>query len=102
MDKIDDMELLKTWLAGERGRSVGLARHLGVPASFVARMATGDKPIPVEHGASIEAFTGGVVTRRQMFPNDWQRVWPEIASTDSMAANDPQASQRAEQGVANA
>jgi len=74
---------LKSWLAAERGRSVRLARHLNVPASFVARMSEGDKPVPIAHGASIEQFTEGAVTRRQLFPNDWHRIWPELATGTS-------------------
>lgn len=74
------MENLKSWLSRERGRGVGLARHLSVPPSFVSKMADGSKPIPVEHGAAIETFTGGAVTRQSMFPNDWQRIWPELAA----------------------
>lgn len=77
------MEVLKSWLSSERGRSLGLAKHLGVVPSFVNKMAAGEKPVPVEHGAPIEAFTGGAVTRQQMFPNDWRRIWPELAACES-------------------
>jgi DNA-binding transcriptional regulator YdaS (Cro superfamily) len=91
------MELLKSWLSAEYGRNARLAKHLKVPSSFITKMALGDKPVPVDHGAAIEQFTGGEVTRQQMFPNDWQRIWPELATTP--AANDPQAPQPAEQGV---
>ena len=73
------MHILKNWLDGERGRGVRLAKHLNVPPSFVTKMATGERPIPFEHGAPIEAFTEQVVTRRELFPNDWLRVWPELA-----------------------
>ena len=74
------MELLKTWLASERGRSLGLARHLAVPPSFITKMASGERPVPIEHGAGIEAFTCGAVTRQALFPNDWHRIWPELAA----------------------
>lgn len=47
------------------------------------------------HGAAIEQFTQGAVTRQQMFPNDWQRIWPELA-TDAPVTEQPA------QGVANA
>ncbi len=91
------MEVLKSWLIAERGRGVRLARHLGVPPSFVAKMSEGDKPVPVAHGAAIEQFTEGAVTRQAMFPNDWQRIWPELATTP--AANDAHAAQVAQQGA---
>ena len=73
------MELLKTWLSAERGRGVRLAAHLRVPPSFVAKMASGDKSIPLEHASAIERFTGGAVTRRDIRPDDWQDIWPELA-----------------------
>lgn len=42
------------------------------------------------HGAAIEQFTQGAVTRQQMFPNDWQRIWPELA-TDAPFTEQPTA-----------
>lgn len=77
------MEILKSWLSAEHGRVGRLARHLGVPSSFVSAMADGRKPIPMQHGAGIELFTSGAVPRRLMFPNDWQRIWPELASYEA-------------------
>lgn len=77
------MEELKVWLNAQRGRGCWLAKCLNVPPSFVSNMADGKKPIPVQHGASIEKFTLGAVTRQQMFPNDWQRIWPELAANDA-------------------
>lgn len=93
------MEILKSWLAAERGRSLRLAQHLGVVPSFINKMASGERPVPSEHAASIESFTGGAVTRKALFPNDWQRIWPELASGD--APNPAQAPERAEAGVTN-
>jgi len=89
------MEILKSWLAAERGRSLGLARELRVVPSFVNKMASGERPIPMEHGAAIDRFTNGAVTRQAMFPNDWQRIWPELAE----AAAEVGASHTADQGT---
>lgn len=75
---IGAMEPLRSWLAAERGRASRLARHLGVPPSFIAKMASGEKAIPMCHAAPIEAFTGGAVTRQQMFPGVWRTHWPEL------------------------
>lgn len=72
---------LKIWLSQERGRAKLLAEYLKVPQSFVSRMAAGDKPVPVEHGAAIELFTDGAFSRRDYWPNSWQRIWPEMAGT---------------------
>ena len=77
------MEILKTWLSAERGRAKRLAEHLNVVPSFVTKMADGEKAVPFQYGAAIEAFTGGKVSRRRMFPNDWERIWPELITADA-------------------
>jgi len=71
---------IKTYLSQERGRQAALARAIGAHAPDVSRWADGKRPIPMEYGAAIEAATGGLVTRREMFPNDWRRLWPELAA----------------------
>lgn len=60
-----------------------LAAHLKVPPSFVHKMANGSRPVPVEHGAPIEGFTNGEVSRPELFPLDWQRIWPELAGNET-------------------
>lgn len=73
---------LKTWLSAERGRGAALAAALRVPPSFVTKMGNGEKPIPVDHMADIESFTGGAVTRQEMCP-EWRRIWPELAESSN-------------------
>ena len=80
------MEVLKSWLAGERGRSSALAKHLRIPSSNVARWLAGERPIPIEHAAAIERFTGGEVTRKDLFPDRWRDIWPELALRRSVAS----------------
>ena len=82
VDTMSIMEILKTWLSAERGRGVRLAACLHVPPSFVAKMASGDKSIPLEHATAIEKFTGGFVTRRDIRPDDWRDIWPELADSE--------------------
>lgn len=70
---------LRSWLSEESGRGRKLAAHLRVPPSFVSKMASGERPVPTEHGAAIELFTGGAFSRRDYWPDSWQRIWPEMA-----------------------
>lgn len=74
------MNKFKTWANGERGRISALARHLNAPASYVNNMVNGKKPVPIHHGAAIDKFTGGAVSRQDLFPDSWQRIWPELAT----------------------
>ena len=63
-----------------RGALRALARQIDAHEPDVSRWASGERPIPLRYAALIESATGGAVTRRDMFPNDWQRIWPELAA----------------------
>jgi DNA-binding transcriptional regulator YdaS (Cro superfamily) len=75
---------LNEWLKQERGRQAELARHLGIKPPQVADWISHDKPVPVVHMAAIEAYTAGAVTRREMRPDDWQRIWPELGRSSNI------------------
>lgn len=62
----------------ERASGVSaLARLIGVNQSTVSMWRARGGSVPVEHCAAIEAATG--VTRRELRPDDWSRIWPELA-----------------------
>jgi DNA-binding transcriptional regulator YdaS (Cro superfamily) len=71
---------LKTYLSQERGRARRLARAVGAHESDVSDWANRKRPIPLHFGVPIERATDGAVTRREMFPDRWQTVWPELAA----------------------
>lgn len=77
---------LKSWIKSEHGRSVALARIIGVPQSFVSKMASGEKPVPFDRCIPIERATGGEVTRQELRPDDWHLVWPELSKTQAHQA----------------
>lgn len=58
--------------------SADLARATGVSPALVYQWRTGRRPVPVEHCAVIEQETGGLVSRRDLRPVDWWRIWPEL------------------------
>lgn len=60
------------------GGAEKMAQALGVSVQSVYFWRTGKRGIPIEHGARIEEVTGGEVTRQQLWPNDWHRIWPEL------------------------
>ena len=80
---------LQSWLGEKRGRAADLAASLGVPRSFVTKMAAGDRPVPIAHMALIERITEGAVTRRDLRPDDWQDIWPELAESEPNQAPAP-------------
>ena len=71
---------LSEYFALERGNQAGLAVALGLSTPGIRQWVVGIRPIPVEHGAAIERATGGQVTRQELFPDIWARIWPELVA----------------------
>jgi DNA-binding transcriptional regulator YdaS (Cro superfamily) len=71
---------LREYLDQERGRLASLAKAIDAYPPDVSRWADGKRPIPFHYGAPIEVATGGAVTRQEMFPEDWEKHWPELAT----------------------
>jgi len=67
--------------------AAALARDVGVSPALVYQWRTGRRPVPVEHCAAIERFTVGEVSRRDLRPDDWQRIWPELATQAQQEAS---------------
>ena len=73
---------LTQWLSEQHGRSAALAAHLRLPPSFVAKMKSGVKAVPIAHMAAIERFTAGAVTRRDLRPDDAHLIWPDLPESE--------------------
>lgn len=73
------MNSINTAIKHVGGISV-LARALGVTPPTVHQWLKGLRPIPVERCTAIERATCGQVTRRDLRPDDWQEIWPELAT----------------------
>jgi DNA-binding transcriptional regulator YdaS (Cro superfamily) len=66
------------------GGQAALASLIGVKQQHVWNWLNRGNAVPPEHCAAIEQATGGKVTRRDLRPEDWARIWPEL--DDSKAA----------------
>lgn len=58
--------------------AASLARKLEISPVLVSQWRNGVRPIPIERCPDIERATGGAVTRRDLRPDDWHRIWPEL------------------------
>ena len=60
---------------------VQLAKLIGVKSEVQVRQwqhgYADRKPSP-EYAVAIEKATGGLVTRQDLRPDDWHRIWPEL------------------------
>lgn len=72
----------------DRGGVSKLAVQLGVTVSFLSQMSSGYARIPPSRALAIEIATNGLVTRKELLPNDWHKYWlPE--ELDRTANNRP-------------
>jgi DNA-binding transcriptional regulator YdaS (Cro superfamily) len=71
----------------ERGQGSLMAKALGVPQELVSQWRTGVRPVPLERCVDIERLTEGKVTRRDLRPDDWERIWPELAAKPAPQAS---------------
>lgn len=74
------MDKLIEYFKAERGRAAELARKTGQSPAFLRAIAAGDRPCPPKLAVQIELHTGKAVTRKDLFPQDWADLWPELAA----------------------
>lgn len=60
------------------GSQTALAAVLGVSKGAVSQWKDEDRRVPAAHCVSIERATKGTVTRRDLRPDDWHLIWPEL------------------------
>jgi DNA-binding transcriptional regulator YdaS (Cro superfamily) len=60
------------------GGAAKLARALSVTPPTVSEWVSGRRDVPVLRCPQIERITQGAVTRRDLRPDDWHAIWPEL------------------------
>lgn len=68
--------------AAALGSQAALAERLGVTRGAVNQWKDSRRLVPLEHCAAIEIATAGAVTRRDLRPDDWHRIWPELVTAE--------------------
>lgn len=77
------------------GSEKALADRLGVTKAAVWQWKQPGRKTPIEHCAAIERLCGHAVTRRELRPDDWQAIWPELAEPGGVPASGSATSQAA-------
>lgn len=62
----------------KRGSVITLSRKINVAPEDVSSWKTGRRSVPIVHCVAIERATNGLVTRKDLRPDDWQDIWPEL------------------------
>lgn len=59
--------------------------HLKVGQSVISNWRARCTVPSASYCVAIERATGGAVTRRDLRPDDWQSIWPELAEPTTAA-----------------
>ena len=70
------------------GGPAKVGRSLRVSTQTVCFWRDGARQIKSEFGAPLEILTESRVTRKDMWPESWQRIWPEMADPAPTTAQD--------------
>ncbi len=62
-----------------RGAQRELAAKLSITPVLISQWAHEMRPVPPERCVEIEHATNGAVARPDLRPEDWRRIWPELA-----------------------
>ncbi len=68
----------------EAGGPSKVASLLGVSTQAVCFWRDGLRAFPPEHAATLEQAQDAI-TRREMFPNTWHVIWPELVTEEHPA-----------------
>ena len=79
------MKLIQYLLPKAKPAREAFAVRCGTTLGHITNIAYGLKSCGPELAVNIERESGGAVTRRELRPRDWARIWPEISDRDSAA-----------------
>ena len=60
------------------GSQTALAHALNVERMHINHWKKGKAQVPIKRCVQIEKLTGGVVTRKDLRPNDYHEIWTDI------------------------
>lgn len=56
---------------------------------LISQWASGPRVPPLERCVPIERATEGAVTRRDLRPDDWREIWPELVDITTPTTEQP-------------
>lgn len=72
------MKLIDHLKSMSRRERAEFADRCRTTLGHINNVAYGYKPCSPELAVSVEQESGGSVTRQELRPTDWRRIWPEL------------------------
>jgi DNA-binding transcriptional regulator YdaS (Cro superfamily) len=66
----------------EYGAKAKLAKEMKVSPVLITQWSSSIRPVPVVQCVHIEKITNKQVTRKDLRPDDWESIWPELVEVD--------------------
>lgn len=82
---------LKNYLIKSSTKKADFARAVGVSPALLHQWIEKIRPVAIQHCSVIERETVGAVGRKDLRPDDWQKIWPELAEPAHRRSTDPAA-----------
>lgn len=68
------------------GKQTAAAAAVKVASATLAEWRSKDRTVPVKKCVLIEQISDGAVSRKDLRPDDWSDIWPELAAAGADAA----------------
>lgn len=75
---------LQSYINAEKGNATRLVAALDIPLSYLSQMASGNRSTSPERALAIERFTDGVVSREELRPDDFWKIWPDLTAPSTV------------------
>lgn len=79
------MNKLRLFFEGGALSVSDFARSLNVSVPTIAQWCNGTRPVPIARCLAIERLTHGKVSRRDLRPDDWMHIWPDLEAPANQA-----------------
>lgn len=73
---------LKKYLIESGTKKAEFARAINISPALLHQWIENIRPVAIRHCPAIEGETGGKVTRQELRPDDWHKIWPELVVVD--------------------
>lgn len=74
---------IRTYLKKEAISQSAFGALIGVSQGMVWQWITGATPVSEKYCVVIEQKTDGQVTRKDLRPDDWHLIWPELVQSEA-------------------
>lgn len=71
---------IRNYLFATKTSQSKFAELVGTTQGMVYQWINAIRPVSPEKCVIIERVTSGLVTRKDLRPNDWQDIWPELVN----------------------